>query len=71
MTRTNPDPAQGGYYTVQDLRQGDYRVRGYDYLGNLLLHTWHIGDHSMQMECAAWESRGARRESFDPVKEIR
>lgn len=76
--KTRPDPARGGYYTVQDLRADkrgggsvDYRVRGYDYLGNLLLHTWHIGDSSMQIECAAWESRGARREPFDPVKEIR
>jgi hypothetical protein len=79
MTQTKPDPARGGYYTVQDLRQSrswrghdaDYSVRGYDRLGNLLLHTWHIGDSSMQIECAAWESRGARREPFDPVKEIR
>jgi hypothetical protein len=75
---TRPDPARGGFYTVQDLRQSkrrddpaDYNVRGYDRLGNLLLHTWHTGDHSMQMECTAWESRGAVRQPFDPLKELR
>jgi hypothetical protein len=75
---TPPDPARGGHYTVQDLRESpnsnrpghDFNVRGYDGRGNLLLHTWHIGESSMQMECAAWESRGAMRRPFDPVKEI-
>ena len=73
------DPAYGGHYTVQDLRSHkgfnryghDFNVRGYDRDGNLLLHTWHIGESSMQMECDAWESRGARRRSFDPSKELR
>lgn len=74
---TKSDPAKGGHYTVQDLRETkrlaghDYNVRGYDRHGNLLVHTWHIGESSMQMECDAWERRGATRRPFDPVKEIR
>jgi len=47
------------YFTVQDKGGGNYDVRGYTIAGNLLLHTWHIGEHSMKMECDAWRSRGA------------
>jgi hypothetical protein len=50
-------------FTVQDLRgsgsHADFNVRGYDIRGNLLLHTWHIGESCMEMECEAWRSRGA------------
>lgn len=73
------DPANGGYYTVQDLRPGkqwggsnhDFNVRGYDWHGTLLLHTWHVGDHSLQMEVDAWERRGAGRRLFDPSRELK
>ena len=72
------DQAIGGHYSVQDLRLTkkagtagpDFHVRGYDSIGNLLLSTWHIGEHSMQMECDAWERRGAVKVPFDPIKEL-
>lgn len=61
--RSWADRAKGGYFTVQDLCgdrcHQDYDVRGYDRYGNLLLHTWHIGETSLKMECDAWRARGA------------
>lgn len=59
--------AKGGYYTVTDTRKisdWDYEVKGYTQDGQLLLHTTHKGEHSMQMECNAWEARGATRKQL-------
>ena len=72
--KTTPDPAQGGYFTVTDRRptrfldRGDFHVRGYARNGNLLLHTWHSGEHSMQMEVSAWLRRGALPRGEDAEK---
>jgi hypothetical protein len=66
------DRVEGGYFTVQDLRGSghphDFNVRGYDRFGNLLLHTWHIGESSKDVECAAWRSRGATERPFSVTK---
>jgi hypothetical protein len=63
------DSAKGGYFTLQDLRgtghEHDYHVQGYDCNGNHLLSTWHIGDHSMQMERDVWRGRGATQKALD------
>lgn len=63
VQRAQEDPAHGGYFVVYDMRNSrchqDYDVRGYDAAGNLLLHTWHVGETSMKMECDAWRERGA------------
>lgn len=63
MSEIKEDPANGGYYTVQDLRGSDARVdfhvRGYTKDGVLLLHTRHLGEASAWLECDIWESRGA------------
>ena len=68
MSERRDDPAHGGHFTVQDLRGGrnahDFNVRGYDKRGNLLLHTWHIGESSMQTECDTWRRRGATERPF-------
>ncbi len=59
------DRAKGGYFVVIDRRpvmfgdREDFHVKAYDAYGNLLLHTWNTGEHSMQMEVCALLSRGA------------
>jgi hypothetical protein len=62
------DPARGGYFTVEDLRGGhgdvEFNVRAYDRRGELLLHTWHTTEGSMQIECDVWRRRGAFERSF-------
>lgn len=68
---TDTKTTRPAYFTVQDMRGSggrvDFNVRGYDIHGNLLLHTWHVGEHSMRMECDAWRSRGAIQRPFEVV----
>ena len=63
----------GGYFTVQDLRGSDsphdFNFRGYNRQGLLLLHTWHIGELTMQMECASWRERGFTQRPFQYIPE--
>ena len=39
-----------------------HEVKGFGLQGELLLHTWHIGESSKDIELAAWKRRMARGE---------
>lgn len=61
-----PDPAQGGYFIVEDTPFIQHphifaRVTGYTAAGELLMQTNHSNDWSRDIEIAAWEGRGAVR----------
>lgn len=53
-----PDYEIKGYAGARHAAVRDGRARA----GDLLLHTWHIGESSRDMEIAAWRSRMARGE---------
>jgi hypothetical protein len=63
--KTRTDKARGGYFEVVDRRplhfgdREDFHVKAYTAFGELLLHTWNSGEHSMHMEVSALLSRGA------------
>jgi hypothetical protein len=64
VKRAPGDLAAGGHFTVTDLRaangEWDFEVTGYAADGQMLLKTVHKSEASMQIECMAWVSRGAR-----------
>lgn len=56
-----------GYYAVRERshrKPGDptHDIKGCDLEQGLIVHTWHRGLSSMDMECRVWEGRGHVRD---------